>query len=510
MQSSDQRLNLQERSHPCVVWFRKDLRLDDNRCLKAAYERSKGRIIPVYVLDPRDYETNLLAWPKCGAYRAQFLLEALSDLRMKFKRLGSDLVVRIGPPEEILPTLADKHGATHLYTLDPQDHEEAQKVTAVSEACYREGIEFVEIEGSTLYDYSRIPFAEGEIPKDFVSFRKELERDASPKPPELAIKKVLPLPMGLRAGNLPKLSSMNLSDFTPDPRSTIPFLGGEAHGLKRLKDYVWERKLLPYSYSARHGLGGEQISTKLSAWINLGCLSPRRIWYEVLAYEAKYGGSQGVYQMIYHLTMRDFMIFHAKQMGDSLFDLKGLKEIPKVWEEDSERFALWWQGYSGFPLIDAFMRELNSTGYISPRGRQLVAAFFVKQLKLPWTWAASCFETLLIDYHPAITWGAMQSVAGVGVELPSQSVHPIESGYAVDWEGAYVRYWVPELANLSSDFIYQPYHLTEEYQAHFGILLGQNYPYPVVEPPPPSEREPTPRERHHELIMERLKRFGKI
>ena len=280
--------------------------------------------------------------------------------------------------------------------------------------------------------------------------------------------------------------------------------------VKRLKDYVWERKLISYSSTTRQGLGGEQISTKLSAWVNLGCLSPRRIWYELLAFEAKHGGSQGVYQLIYHLTMRDFMIFHAKQMGEKLYQVEGLRELPKVWEEESERFAMWYQGYSGFPLIDAFMRELSTTGYISPRGRQIVSSFFVKQLRLPWTWAASCFETLLIDYHPAITWGAMQSVAGVGVDLPQVSDHPIESGYAVDWEGAYIRFWVPELASVPPEYIYQPHLLNEEQQAYLGLYLGQNYPHPIVSPPDFTEREPTPRERNQELIMERLKRYGKL
>lgn len=510
MAKQEQNLNLQERAHPCAVWLRRDLRLDDNRCLQEAYKRSKGRIIPLYILDPRDYEPNLLGWPRCGAFRGQFLLEALSDLRMKFKRMGSDLVVRIGPPEEILPTLADQYGATHLYTLDPQDSREAETVRLVNEACYREGIDFVLVEGSTLYDYSRIPFGEGELPNSFVEFRRILERDATPKAPELAIKKILPLPMGLRAGNLPKLESMNLAEFTQDPRTTIPYIGGEAHGLKRLKDYVWERKLLPYAHSARLGLGGEQISSKLSAWINLGCLSPRRIWYEVLAFEAKHGGSQGVYQMIYHLTLRDFMIFHAKQMGDKLFELEGKKGIRQQWEEDSERFALWYQGYSGFPLVDAFMRELSTTGYISPRGRQIISDFFVKKLRLPWTWAASCLETLLIDYHPAITWGAFQSVAGVGVTLPRSSTHPMESGYAVDWEGSYIRFWVPELSQLPNEFIYQPHLLNEEQQHYLGLYLGQNYPFPLVEPPDFTPREPTPRERNQELIFERLKRYGRL
>jgi deoxyribodipyrimidine photo-lyase len=510
MPSSDQRLNIQERAHPSVVWFRRDLRLDDNCCLFEASKRSKGRVIPVYILDTREYEPNLLGWPRCGAYRAQFLIDALNDLRLKLKRLGSDLIVRIGPPEEILPTLAETQGATHLYTLEPQDAREAKVVRAVKDGCYCEGIEFVEIEGATLYDYSRIPFEPEELPKDFVEFRRKLEKDASPKPPELSINKLLPLPLGLRPGSIPKLESMNLTAFTPDPRSTISFVGGEAHGLRRVKDYFWDRKLLPYSYQARHGLAGEEISTKLSPWINLGCLSPRRLWYEALAYERKHGGSDGVYRLIYHLTLRDFMIFHARAMGDKLYDLEGLRGIPKVWEDDPDRFGYWWPGYSGFPLVDAFMRELNSTGYISQKGRQIVADFFVNHLKLPWTWAASCFETLLIDYHPAVTWGAFQSVAGVGVTIPGSPTHPIDSGYAVDWEGAYVRYWLPELAHLPTEVIYQPHLLNEEYQAYYGLALGQQYPYPLVTPTAPSERSPSPRERHHESIIGHLKRLGKM
>ena len=510
MSSSDQRLNIQERAHPCVVWFRRDLRLDDNPALLAAHQRSKGRVLPLYILDPRDYEPNLLGWPRCGAYRAQFLIESLTDLKLKLKRLGSDLVVRIGPPEEILPSLAEKQGATHLYTLEPQDPQEAKAVTAVKDGCYREGVEFVEVAGATLFDYDRIPFEPEELPKSFIEFRRTLERDASPKPPELAITKLLPLPLSLRPGNIPKLESMNLTAFTQDPRTTIPFIGGEANGLKRVKDYVWDRKLLPYAHQAQRGLAGEQISTKLSPWINLGCLSPRRLWYEALSYEKKHGGGDGVYRLIYNLTLRDFMIFHARAMGDKLYDVQGLKEIPKVWEEDPERFAGWWSGYSGFPLIDALMRELNSTGYLSPRGRRIVADFFVNHLKLPWTWAASCFETLLIDYHPAVTWGAMQSAAGVGVELPGHATHPVESGYEVDWEGAYIRYWIPELAHLPAEVIYQPHLLNEEYQAYYGLILGQQYPYPIIEPPAPRERAPSPRERHYESIMAHLQRFGKI
>ena len=510
MPSSDQRLNVQERSHPCVVWLRRDLRLDDNRCLFEANKRSKGRIIPIYILDPRDYTPNLLGWPKCGAYRGQFLLEALKDLKLKLKRLGSDLVIRTGEPEEILPELANTHGATHLYTLEPQDPVEASAVRAVNEGCYREGIEFVQVEGATLYDEGRLPFEPDQLPDSFIEFRRVLEREMTPREPELAIKKILPLPMGLRPGSLPKLDKMNLTEFTPDPRSTISFMGGEAYGLKRVKDYFWDRQMLSYASQMRGVLAGEAISTKLSPWINLGCLSPRRLWYEALTYEKQHKDSQGAYSLIYKLTLRDFMIFQARALCDRLYDLNGARELPKVWEEDPNLFNCWWSGYTGFPLVDALMRELSATGYISVRGREIVTDFLVHHLKLPWTWAASCFETLLIDYHPATTNLSMQGAAGVGLVHKRRVTHPVESGYEVDWEGAYVRYWIPELANLPQEVIYQPYMLNEEYQAYYGVILGQSYPYPIIAPPPPREQHTQAKERRHELLMAKFKKLGKI
>ena len=136
-----QRLNLQERSHPCVMWFRRDLRIDDQPVLQAAEKLSKGRVICVYCHDPREYESNEIGWPKCGAYRAQFLIESLTDLRSKLIRLGSNLIILRGRPEEVLVDLASRHGATHIVTQDPVSYDESEQIKRVQDQCVRENIE---------------------------------------------------------------------------------------------------------------------------------------------------------------------------------------------------------------------------------------------------------------------------------------------------------------------------------------------------------------------------------
>jgi deoxyribodipyrimidine photo-lyase len=485
-------LNLQERSHPALMWFRRDLRIDDQPALLAASKQSKGRVIPVYCLDPRTFGTNEIGWPKLGAYRARFLIEALTDLKSKLKRVGSDLIIRQGLPEEILPDLATKYGATHLFSHEAQSYEEDQTIEAVQDQCIRNAIEYCEIEGITLYHLDRTPFDLNTFPTNFIRFRRALERDSHPHPPELSIDKLLPLPLGLNSDPMPTLERLGLSSFTPDPRTIISFTGGEVHGLRRLKDYVWERRLLSFYHLARENLGGEQISTKLSPWINLGCISPRRIWYEGLAFEQKHGSSLGVYQLIYGLTLRDFFIFHARRYKQSFFKLEGIrnqKDAVKQWPENHELFGLFWQGYSGFPLVDACMRELGSTGYLSPQGRKVVGEFCTQHLKLPWTWVACCFETLLIDYCPATTYGWLQSFAGVGLQMNVRSRHHAELGSSLDQDAAYIRYWLPELANLPSEVIYEPYLMDEETQAYYGVILNQTYPFPLIPPPLRPQRD---------------------
>ena len=481
---------LQATAQRSLLWLRHDLRVDDQPALSAAHLASKGRVVPVYVCDPRDLEPNELGQPLLSYHRALFLVECLTDLRSKLKRLGSDLIILRGTSERDLVDLAELVGATRVFTQEPMSAREASRVEAVTRALEREGVSLHEVEGATLYHRSRLPFRDdlSDLPRDLLSFRRAIEAESAPRPPELPVPKLLPLPVGLNPGKLPTAAELGHELVKPDPRVEVKAIGGEAQGLKRLKAMIWERALLDHCHSSRRALSGEGARLHLAPWLNFGCLSPRRVWYEALAFEAQRGQSLGVYQLIYHLTQRDFLIFHARKARHALFDEAGMfpsADSPPVSPTRPPQLDLFLQGYTGFPLVDACVRSLNATGTLSPQGRLIVGSFLVHHLKLSWRWGALLFESTLRDYHPALTWGWMQALAGVGPHLSEPAAHPVWAGKTQDWEGRFVRAWVPELAQLPSEVLYEPYVLDEQWQAHFGLQLGVTYPYPLAEPPPP-------------------------
>jgi deoxyribodipyrimidine photo-lyase len=488
MGSEGPRRSLQPRAELCVMWFRLDLRLDDNPALTAACEAGRGRVLPVYCIDPRDTGVGALGLPKRSARAAQFLIESLTDLRSKLKRVGSDLLVRRGPPEELLLDVAQLYRASQIFTHEAQTPEEEEALRAVEEACVREGVELKVVEGVTLYHRARLPF-EGDLsdlPRDFFTFRGAVERSSSPRAPSLAVSKLLPLPLGVSLGKLPSLGDLG-HEGVELGKAQGRALGGEAQGLKRVKEYIWEKRLLDHAHRSRRALAGEELSARLASWLNFGCLSPRRLWYEALAFEGRHGQSLGVYQLIYHLMLRDFMIFHARRGGRRLYEgglFAPLSAPPPAAPEAMGLLMAWREGRTGFPLVDACMRSLGATGELSGQGRALVSRFLTGALGLPWGWGAEVFASLLCDYHPALTWGYFQAGAGVGVWLSDPPPHPVWAGRAVDWGGEFVRAWVPELARLPPEVIYEPYVLDEAWQVHLQFQLGVDYPYPVVPPSP--------------------------
>ena len=488
MGSEGPRRSLQPRADLCLMWFRRDLRLDDNAALAAACEAGRGRVLPVYCVDPREAGVGLFGLPKRSARAAQFLVESLTDLRSKLKRVGSDLLVRRGPPEELLLDVAQLYKASEIFTHEAQTPEEDEAIRAVEGACVREGVTLRVIEGGTLYHRARLPFERdlSDLPRDFLTFRRALERSSSPRAPALAISKLLPLPLGVSLGKIPTLAELGYEGGEVG-RSSGRVQGGEAQALRRLKEFVWEKRLLDQAHQARRAFAGEELSGRLAAWLNLGCLSPRRLWYEVLAFEGRFGQSLGVYQLIYHLMLRDFMIFHAQRGGGRLYEVGLFGEGSAPRAESPEAVALfdaWRVGRTGFPLVDACMRSLVATGELSSQGRGVVSRFLTGSLGLPWAWGASVFASLLCDYHPALTWGYFQAGAGVGVWLSDPPPHPVWAGRAVDWGGEFVRAWVPELSRLPPEVIYEPYLLDEAWQAHLQLQMGVDYPYPVVPPAP--------------------------
>ncbi len=262
----------------------------------------------------------------------------------------------------------------------------------------------------------------------------------------------------------------------------MQFRGGETVGLARLNHYFWEQDCLKDYKLTRNGMLGANYSSKFSPWLALGCLSPRFIYKQVKEYEAKRVKNDSTYWLIFELLWRDFFRFICAKHGNKIFRKSGLQGINIPWQEDWEKFRLWQEGKTGFPLVDANMRELAVTGFMSNRGRQNVASFLTKNLGINWQMGAEWFESLLIDYDVCSNWGNWNYTAGVGNDARGFRYFNIaKQSRDYDPQGEYIRHWLPELASIPEDKINEPWRLSGEEQERLGVRVGLDYPRPIVD-----------------------------
>ena len=464
-----------------IVWFRNDLRLHDHEPLHDAL-RSGHEVIPVYCFDPRQFGQTSFGFPKTGKYRAKFLLESVADLRRSLQQRGSDLVIRQGHPEEILPKLASELQVQKVYWHEEVTAEETSVEDTLADKLEAAGITVETFWGTTLYHPDDLPFPASKLPEVFTQFRKKVEKsstvyEALPTPKELP-----PLPEPLDSGELPAAEQLGIKTAAPDDRGVLDFPGGETAGLARLKDYIWDADCLKVYKKTRNGMLGPNYSSKFSAWLALGCLSPRRVFQAVQEYETERVRNDSTYWLVFELLWRDYFRFVCEKHGDRVFYPSGLRGLKIEWKQDWERFDAWREGRTGLPLVDANMREIAATGYMSNRGRQNVASFLTKNLGIDWRMGAEWFESLLVDYDVCSNWGNWNYTAGVGNDargfryfnIPKQSKD-------YDPEGAYVKHWLPELANVSAKKVHSPWTLESLEQKRFNVRLGVDYPNPIVD-----------------------------
>lgn len=452
-----------------LVWFRKDLRIHDNEILTEAV-RKGDFIIPVYCFDPRQFEITPHNTLKTGFFRTEFLLQSVADLRKSFRNAGGDLIIRRGKPEEILPELVNRYHVHEVYHHREVASEETGVSVLVEDELWKQKINLRHFIGHTLYHKEDLPFPINSIPDVFTSFRKKVERDGMIRP---CFEDPGPMkfPENLEGGDMPSLADLGFPQPEPaDERSVMKFNGGETEALKRLKEYFWEKNAVKSYKQTRNGLIGTDYSTKFSAWIALGCLSPREVYWEIKKYEKLNGANDSTYSLYLELLWRDYFRFMFKKYGNKFFQKAGLNgNIPEESGNQKELFEYWKNGQTGIPFIDANMRELNATGFMSNRGRQNVASFLVKDLKVNWMWGAAYFEEKLIDYCPANNWGNWAYIAGVGND-PRVYRHFNILKQAADYDphGEYVRLWIPELSSVNNRNIHRPWNLSEiersEYQ----------------------------------------------
>lgn len=467
-----------------IVWFRQDLRLHDNEALTDALKNGE-EVIPIYVFDERVFTGKTrFGFPKTGKYRANFIIESVNDLRQRLRALGSELYVRVGKPEEEIFSIAREARTSWVFCNRERTEEEIEVQDALERKLWSIGQEVRYSRGKMLYYTADLPFPVTHTPDIFTHFRKEVERF-------VPIREVLPTPtsedfqpltINLPTGDIPSLENFGQESFESDPRMVIPFKGGESEGLKRLQYYLWETDLIANYKKTRNGLNGGDYSSKFAPWLSQGCLSPKMVYSEIKKYERERTQNDSTYWLIFELLWRDFFRLMGKKYGNKIFQKLGTRgAINHPAKNDYQLLQVWIEGRTGVPFIDANMKELAHTGFMSNRGRQNVASFLVKDLSVNWQMGADYFESMLLDYDPCSNYGNWNYIAGVGSDpRENRYFNILAQAKKYDPKGVYVKRWLPELSNLPADIIHRPDVISSQQELTYNFHLGEDYPKSMV------------------------------
>lgn len=424
-----------------IVWFKTDLRLHDNETLIKAIEQS-DEIIPVFCFDDNHFKLTEYGFQKTGNFRAQFLLESLKDLDNNLRKLGSGLLIVRGKPEYELFKLAQKYQATKVFAKKEVAYEEKQTEERVEKELWKLKCELKTFSTSTLYHAQDLPFSIKDIPDIFTNFRKRTEKESQ-------IRDIFPAPKAIKSPaipelTLPRLEQLGLTQIKVDQRSAFPFKGGETEAYNRLNYYFNKTQLISKYKETRNELIGANYSSKFSAWLANGCLSPREIYYELKKYEEEFGANESTYWLVFELLWRDYFRFMMKKHRHQFFLQTGIKPSDTPTNSNNQELLNQWiNGNTGIDFIDANMIELKLTGFMSNRGRQNVASYLCNDLKLDWRYGAAYFEQQLIDYDVCSNWGNWAYLAGVGNNPRGQRVFNIDKQASdYDAKNTYRKLWL--------------------------------------------------------------------
>jgi deoxyribodipyrimidine photo-lyase len=431
-----------------LVLFNRDLRVHDNPALAAAAKAE--RTVPLFVFDER-----LLRSRFAAPNRVAFMLEALHDLDEALRKAGGRLFVREGDPVREAIAIARECGATQLHVSADWSAYARGREERLARACAEERIEFTAHPGVTIVPPGAVTPASGDHFKVFTPYHRAWsgvpKRQQAPAPRQLSV------PPKLRAGRLPTLDA--LLSGAPSPRR-LP--GGEGEGRKRMRSFFRDDL---GRYEDRHDdLAGDGTS-RLSAYIRWGCVSPLE-----LAGEAD--GRRGGAAVVRQLCWRDF--HHQVLAATPSLPRRDYRPRRDRWSKSKRAFEAWQQGRTGYPLVDAAMRQLAEEGFMHNRARMTVASFLCKDLYVDWRPGAWHFWDLLTDGEIANNAGNWQWVAGTGNDTrPNRVLNPVRQAERFDPEGLYVRRYLPELESVRGKAIFRPWAMEG-----FDRL---DYPEPLVD-----------------------------
>ena len=424
-----------------LIWFRNDLRLHDNPALHKAL-RDSDKLVAVYCFDKRLLLKNSFNWCRTGNFRLKFLIESIHSLQQNIAAHGGELILTIGHPEDEIARIASLYKVKSVYYNSEPCSEERAIEFNLQKKLNELKIDWSNHWHGTLVDKEDLPFSIKNLPSVFTKFRHQIELECTfpaPVPTERDLHT-----LGESEVSLDQIRAHVDHEIQLDERRVMHFVGGEQSALSRLNEFIWQTNAIATYKQTRNGLIGKNYSSKLSPWLAVGAISPRLIAQEIDRYESDVVKNESTYWMIFELLWRDFFRFTAYKAGGDLFKLGGIanKKLDDK-SRDFETLTKWIDGTTGDEFVDANMRELKLTGYMSNRGRQNVASYFVHELNMDWRLGAEYFEHQLIDYDPSSNWGNWAYLAGVGND-PKQDRKFNTQKQADDYDknGDYRRLWL--------------------------------------------------------------------
>ncbi|MCF3648730.1 cryptochrome/photolyase family protein [Synoicihabitans lomoniglobus] len=462
---------------PTIVWLRQDLRLADHPALAAAAARG-GAVVPVYIWD----EAGEGDWPLGGASR-WWLHHSLAALDDALQGKGSRLVLRAGRAIEVLRALMAETGATAVYWSRRYEPGSIKRDREVKAALREDGAEVRSFNSALLHEPHTIRNKQGGPFKVFTPFwRHCLAREKEAVTPDL--------PATLRSPQTwPTCDDLSAWKLLPRrdwadgfSERWRPGENGAHEALAAFADEVINQ------YSDQRNFPGIRGTSRLSPYLHFGEISPRQIWAAVAALGAERGvfpASKGAQVFLAEVGWREFayhLLFHFDHTPTHPLRDE-FAAFPWRADEDGTLLRAWQNGRTGYPIVDAGMRELWATGWMHNRVRMVVASFLVKHLRLPWQRGAEWFWDTLVDADLASNTLGWQWSAGCGADAAPyfRVFAPVLQGGKFDGDGDYVRRWVPELASLPNKHLHAPWEAPEQVLTAAGVALGRNYPHPIVD-----------------------------
>jgi deoxyribodipyrimidine photo-lyase len=450
-----------------VWWIRRDLRLTDNNALSAALATAEY-VVPAFILDP-----TLLKSPNVGSSRLAFLLEGLRTLNSDLTDVGSHLVLRKGEPLKELKALMTECQASAIYTEEDYSPYAARRDAEISKQ-----LPLHLVQGVTVRHPQAVVKPNGKPYTVYTPYKRAWKALPLPDPEEVS-----PAP-----GRISSLKAVPSESFPAQPGlpQKIPFTPGEAQAERRLQAFVRGTKAPINRYANdrdRMDLAG---TSELSPYLRFGMLSARRaVLAAFQAIEAATEDQQrhNAETWLDELIWREFYIaiqYHFPAVRHQSFR-PDLRSFP--WRNDTEDFSAWCEGRTGYPIVDAAMRQLKDSAWMHNRGRMIAASFLVKDLLIDWRQGEQWFMQRLVDGDPAANNGGWQWTAGTGTDAAPyfRVFNPTLQGKKFDPEGAYVRQWLPELRRVPSRFIHEPWKMEIDVQKDVGCIIGRDYPTPIVD-----------------------------